>query len=47
VAKEKKNIQRPDPPGWGLDAVLTTLLCKKIIVAKSKKSENWSNRRQI
>jgi hypothetical protein len=26
----------PGPPGWGLDARLITLLCKKITVAKSK-----------
>jgi hypothetical protein len=29
-------MQRPGPPGWGLDARLRTLLCKKIIVAKFK-----------
>jgi hypothetical protein len=28
-------ILGPGPPGWGLDARLTTLLCKKI-VTKSK-----------
>jgi hypothetical protein len=30
-------IQRSRPPGRGLDSRLTTLLCNKIIVAKSKK----------
>jgi hypothetical protein len=31
------------PPGWGLDARLTTLLCKTIIVAKCKEEETgWS-----
>jgi hypothetical protein len=27
------------PPGWGLDARLTALLCKEFIVAKSKEVE--------
>jgi hypothetical protein len=30
------------PPGWGLDARLTTLLCKRIIVAKSKEVKTGS-----
>jgi hypothetical protein len=29
---------RPGPPGWGLDAGLTTMLCKK----KKKKKNEWS-----
>jgi hypothetical protein len=38
-------MQRPGPPGGGLHARLTTLLCKKQnIVAKSKEVETgWSN----
>jgi hypothetical protein len=32
-------IQRPGPPGLGLDARLTTLLYKKINVTKSKEME--------
>jgi hypothetical protein len=30
-----------------LDARLTNLLCKRIIVAKSKKSENWMVQQKI
>jgi hypothetical protein len=30
-------IQRPGPPGWGLDARLTTLLCKKLLPRNPKK----------
>jgi hypothetical protein len=41
-------IQRPGPPSWRLDARLMTLLCKKIIVTKSKEAKSrWSNSRQI
>jgi hypothetical protein len=29
-------IQKSGPPDWGLDASLTTLLCKKVIVVISK-----------
>jgi hypothetical protein len=29
-------IQIPGPPGWGLDAGLTTFLCTKIIVENSE-----------
>jgi hypothetical protein len=29
-------MQGPGPPGWGLDARLTALFCKQIIVTKSK-----------
>jgi hypothetical protein len=36
-------MQRPGRPGWGLDARLTTLLCKKIIVAKSKEVKTAPN----
>jgi hypothetical protein len=36
------------PPSWGLDARLTTLLYKKIIVSKSKEVKTGhSNSRQI
>jgi hypothetical protein len=36
-------IKEPGPPGWGLAARLMTLLCKKIIVAKSKEVKaGWS-----
>jgi hypothetical protein len=31
-------VQGPGPPSWGLDARLTTLLCKKIILQNLKKS---------
>jgi hypothetical protein len=41
-------IQRSGPPGWGLDARLTTLLCKKNIFPKSKEVKSGcSNLRQI
>jgi hypothetical protein len=33
----------PDPLAWGLDARLTTLLCKKSIVAKSKELKTGCN----
>jgi hypothetical protein len=32
-----------DPPGWGLDARLTTLLCKKVAVTKSKEVKTGCN----
>jgi hypothetical protein len=34
-------IQRPAPPHWGLDTRLTTLLCKKTAVMKSKKVKTY------
>jgi hypothetical protein len=38
-------MQRPGPSGWGLDARLTNLLCKKkSAVAKSKEVKTgWFN----
>lgn len=39
-------IQRPDPPGWGLDSRLTYLFCKIIIVAKSKVETGEPDSRQ-
>jgi hypothetical protein len=37
------NTERLGPLGWGLDARLTALLCKKKTVAKSKEVETVSN----
>jgi hypothetical protein len=34
-------IQGPGPPGWGLDARLKTLFCKKKLSFRNPKSENW------
>jgi hypothetical protein len=36
-------MQRPVPPGCGLDASLTTLLCKRITVVKSKEVKTGYN----
>jgi hypothetical protein len=36
-------IQGADPPGLGLDARPTTLLCKRSIVAKSKEMKTGCN----
>jgi hypothetical protein len=40
-------MQRPGPPGWGLAVRLTALLCKSIMVVKSKEVKTgWSNSQQ-
>jgi hypothetical protein len=36
-------MPRPGPPGWRLDARLKTLLCKNIIIMKSKEVKTGSN----
>jgi hypothetical protein len=36
-------MQRLGPPGWGLDATLSTWLCETINVAKSKDVKTGSN----
>jgi hypothetical protein len=42
--RRRKGNPEPGPPGWDLDARLTTLFCNKIIVAKSKEVKSgWSN----
>jgi hypothetical protein len=36
-------MQGPGPPGWGLETRLTTLLCKRITVVKSRDVKTGSN----
>jgi hypothetical protein len=36
-------MKRPSPPGWGLNARLMTLLCKKITVTRSKEAKAGSS----
>jgi hypothetical protein len=36
-------IKRPCPPGWGLDATLMTLPCKKNIIMKSREMKTGCN----
>jgi hypothetical protein len=36
-------MQRPGPPGWGLDATLMILFCEKINTAKSIEVKSGSN----
>jgi hypothetical protein len=47
LSRGGRQIQGPGPPGWGLGARLTILLCKKIIISKSKDMKaGWSNLRR-
>jgi hypothetical protein len=36
-------MQRPGPPGWGLDSRLMNLLCKKMVAKFKEVKTDWSN----